>query len=115
MPKTRSGANATPGISDSTENLDNTNMAAENEPTLKAIFDIVKSTNNTVTSMEIRLKRLEEEGNPEIKKISTQLDDLTTNVTVYTDQIASLEATVTTQKQEIVELSSKVSELEKLR
>ena len=115
MPKTRSGANATPETSDSTENLDNTNMAAENEPTLKAIFDMVKSTNNTVTSMEIRLKRLEEEGNPEIKKISTQLDDLTTNVTVYTDQIASLEATVTTQKQEIVELSSKVSELEKQR
>ena len=90
-------------------------MAAETEPTLKAIFDMVKSTNNTVTSMEICLKRLEEEGNPAIKKISTQLTDLTTNVTAYTDQIATLEATVTTPKQEIIELSSKVTELEKLK
>ena len=115
MPKTRTGEKTTPETSDKSENLDITNMAAENEPTLKAIFDIVKSTNNTVTSMEIRLKRLEEEGNPEIKKISTQISEQTTNITVYTDQIASLEATVTTQKQEIIELSSKVSELEKLR
>ena len=97
------------------ENLDNTNMVAETEPTLKAIFNMVKSTNNTVTSMEIRLKGLEEEGNPEIKKILTQLTDLTTNVTAYTDQIATLEATVTTQKQEIIELSIKVTELEKLK
>ena len=115
MPKTRTGANTIQERDDISKNPENTNMAAEAEPTLKDIFDMVKCTNSTVTSMEIRLKRLEEEGNPEIKKISTQLTDLTTNVTAYTDQIATLEATVTTQKQEIINLSSKVSELEKLK
>ena len=112
MPRTRTGAKSI------TENLENIqpsadiNMAADDQPTLKAIFDMVKTTNNTVTTMEQRLKRLEEEGNPEINRISNQLTELTTSVNTYTDQITKLEATVNTQQRTINDLTDKVQDLE---
>ena len=113
MPTTRTGATSITEKTDTPQPNQETNMAAEPEPTLKAIFDRVKNTNNTVTTMESRLKRLEEEGNPEITRISTQLTDLTTSVNTYTDQITKLEATVTAQKATMNELSVKVQGLER--
>ena len=63
MPITRTGANSTKDKSDATVQNGKSNMAATNvKPSLEAIFDVVKSTNQTVTSMETRLKRLEEKG-----------------------------------------------------
>ena len=87
-------------------------MVENQEPTLKAIFDMAKNTNNTVTTMETRLKRLEEEGNAEINQISTKLTELTTSVNTYTDQITKLEATVHIQKETINDLTAKVQDLE---
>ena len=99
MPNTRLGAKSAKNNPESTTATSKENMAAEAEdqPTLKAIFDMVKKTNTTVTTMEIRLKRLEEEGHPEITKLSTQINELTTSVNTYTDQITTLETTVKEQ------------------
>ena len=112
MPETRGGAKSTLKDPTTTEVNTNTNMAADAEPTLKAIFDMVKNTNTTVTTMEVRLKHLEEEGHPEIKKLSTQIADLTTSVNNYTDQVTTLEATVNEQKSTIKTLTGKVESLE---
>ena len=62
--------------------------------------------------METRLKRLEEEGNPEMKKLTDKIDQLTTSVNEYTDQIRVLEATVSAQEVIITTLTDKVEELE---
>ena len=70
---------------------------------------------NTVTTIELRLKHLEEEGNPELKKLSDQLTELTTSVNGYTDQISILETTVTEQKSTIARLTDKIGELEHQR
>ena len=113
MPTTLTGAKSITDITDILQPNANTNMVADQEPTLKAIFDMVKNTNLTVTTMETRLKRLEEEGNPEINRLSTQMTELTTSVNAYTDQITKLEATITDQKQTIHKLTDKVQELER--
>ena len=100
MPTTRTGATSiteNPNLDTTSKNI----MAAkEDEPTLQAIFNMVKNTNDTVTTMEIRLKRLKEDGTPEIKKLS----ELTTSVNSYTDQIGELENTVKDQKVTIKQL-----------
>ena len=112
MPQTRAGANTIPDKSTPLQTDINTNMATDPETTLKAILDMVRNTNSTVTMMETRLKRLEEESNPEINCISTQLTELTTSVNAYTDQISKLETTVTTQQQVNTDLTAKVQDLE---
>ena len=108
MPTTRTGATSiteNPNLDTTSKNI----MAAkEDEPTLQAIFNMVKNTNDTVTTMEIRLKRLKEDGTPEIKKLS----ELTTSVNSYTDQIGELENTVKDQKVTIKQLTEKVDRLE---
>ena len=113
MPETRRGAKSTPEDTTTPVTPTNLNMAAGGEPTLKDIFDMVKNTNQTVTTMEIRLKNLEEEGHPEMKKLSAQIDDLTKSVNNYTDQVTSLETTVNEQKQQIKTLTEKVKDLER--
>ena len=116
MPNTRLGAKSAKNNPESTTATSKENMAAEAEdqPTLKAIFDMVKKTNTTVTTMEIRLKRLGEEGHPEITKLSTQINELTTSVNTYTDQITTLETTVKEQNSTIQALTVKVHELERV-
>ena len=113
MPETRRGAKCTPEDTTTPVTPTNLNMAAGGEPTLKDIFDMVKNTNQTVTTMEIRLKNLEEEGNPEMKKLSAQIDDLTKSVNNYTDQVTLLETTVNEQKQQIKTHTEKVKDLER--
>ena len=113
MPKTRTGATSITESSDLDKPCAKTNMAAkEDEPTLQAIFNMVKNTNTTVNTMEIRLKCLEEEGTPEIKKLSDQIEALTTSVNTYTDQIGELETTVKNQKVTIKKLTDKIDSLE---
>ena len=112
MPQTRAGAKTTDTSSDITKSLDQTNMAAEKEPTLKDIFEMVKNTNTTVNAMETRLKHLEDDGNQEIKKISIQIQSLTANVNLYTDQITQLETTVNEQKVIIDTMAIKLQEME---
>ena len=65
-----------------------------------------------MTTMETRQNRLEEEGHPEIKKLSTQITELTLSVNNYIDQIVSLETTVKEQKTTIEALTVKVDGLE---
>ena len=115
MPETRGGAKSTPEDTTNTEKPTESIMAAEAEPTLKAIFDMVKNTNATVTTMETRLKHLEEEGHPEIKKLSDRIANLTTSVNNYTDQIATLETTVKEQNTTIKALTGRVEDLERER
>ena len=76
---------------------------------------MVKNTNTTVTSMEIGLKHLEDEGNQEIKKVSTQLQSLTTNINHYTNQITELEKAVKGQKVMIDSMANKIQEMENHR
>ena len=115
MPITRTGATSIKGKVNPPEDITTTKMADNtNEPSLREIFDMVKNTNDSVTSMEQRLKRLEEEGNPELKKMSDEMTKLTTSINGYTDQITELEATVKTQKVTIHELTEKINDLETL-
>ena len=52
MSQTRAGKNKIPDKNTPSQADINTNMAADSEPTLKAIIDMVKNTNGTVTMME---------------------------------------------------------------